>query len=240
MTHGYRNALGEDRIQVPLFQTGNATLDAILTDWFFGTVAQGGPVTGTLAVTLGALTAAGTGALRISATAASTLGAMTLSSTGTLRVTGSLVQTFGAVTVAGTGLLRIAGSLSQSLGDLTVSATGSLASGILGTVNIEFGELAASATGQLAISATLDVVLGELAAAGHNELLDTPIEVTTEYQSVSIRGSHIPSTAWLAVAGERRPHLRSIFRSHRLQREEDEIRKMTKRAKRRPIDREPK
>jgi hypothetical protein len=32
----YRNIFGEERIQVPLFETGNATLDAILNDWFFG------------------------------------------------------------------------------------------------------------------------------------------------------------------------------------------------------------
>jgi len=32
----YRNVFGEERIQVPLFETGNATIDAILADWFFG------------------------------------------------------------------------------------------------------------------------------------------------------------------------------------------------------------
>lgn len=43
MTHGYKNRFGEERIQVSLFQTGNATLDAILADWFFG--AAGGNLT---------------------------------------------------------------------------------------------------------------------------------------------------------------------------------------------------
>jgi len=37
MTHGYWNVLGDERITSPMFQTGDATLDVILTDWFFGT-----------------------------------------------------------------------------------------------------------------------------------------------------------------------------------------------------------
>jgi hypothetical protein len=41
MTHGYKNIFGEERIRVSLFQTGNVALDAVLTDWFFGSEVVG-------------------------------------------------------------------------------------------------------------------------------------------------------------------------------------------------------
>ena len=40
MANGFRNILGEERIETWLFQIGNTILDAILNDWFFG-VASG-------------------------------------------------------------------------------------------------------------------------------------------------------------------------------------------------------
>jgi hypothetical protein len=46
MSNSFKNVFGEERIQTPLFETGNAVLDSILYDWFFDPIS--GSSTGTL------------------------------------------------------------------------------------------------------------------------------------------------------------------------------------------------
>lgn len=35
MADGFKNILGEERVQNSQFQTGNTVIDAVFTDWFF-------------------------------------------------------------------------------------------------------------------------------------------------------------------------------------------------------------
>jgi hypothetical protein len=125
MAHGYRNIFGEERVQGPLFQTGNATLDAILTDWFFGTVQQG-PPTATLAVTLESATLVGAGAIPVGATAAATLADAALAGTAPVAVSASGAATLADAVLAGTAPVATAGALAQTLADATVAGTGAI------------------------------------------------------------------------------------------------------------------
>jgi hypothetical protein len=87
---------------------------------------NGSGATGTLSVTLGTLTLAGTGTQTNEGTLASTLGVLTLAGTGTQINTGTLASTLGALTVAATGTQVNEGALAETFGALTASATGTV------------------------------------------------------------------------------------------------------------------
>ena len=136
------------------------------TDWPFLALEPPTGRTGTLAVTLGALTGTETGQLLIQANLpAGQLGTLTLAATGTLPIVGTLSQTLGALTLTATGgAVPIVGTLSQTLGALTASATGTLP--IAGTLSATLGALTGSETGQLLIQANLPAgQLGTLTVA---------------------------------------------------------------------------
>jgi hypothetical protein len=81
-------------------------------------------VTGTLAKTLGTLTAAGTGTVAVGGTLAKTLGALTAAGTGTVQVAGAASITLGALTAAGVGSVTVSGVAAITLGALTLAAAG--------------------------------------------------------------------------------------------------------------------
>ena len=166
MAHGYKNVLGEERIQVPLFQTGDATLDAVLTDWFFGTAAGGG-VTATLAIALAVATVSGTGGVAVTATGAATLGAATLSSSAQIPVSAAGSATLGAATLAGAGPVAVGASLAQSLGSASLASTGSVPVAGTFTATLEAATVVASGSASGGpVEATLTVTLAGVTATG--------------------------------------------------------------------------
>lgn len=89
-------------------------------------VATSGPITGSAAITLGALTSSGTGTLSITGTGARTLAALTSTGTGTLAIAGTAAPTLAALTSTGSGTLSITGSGAVTLGALASSGTATL------------------------------------------------------------------------------------------------------------------
>ena len=164
MTHGYKNVLGEERIQTPLFETGNATLDAVLTDWFFGT---GGATNLTNAGNIASAFASGAAAIALVLTATGISGAEAFGTAGVstgvnLTNAGNIAsaEVFGApgvsysLTPAGLGsgaaygnpsltpVLSAIGLVSgESLGSpavsLTVTPTGIAGGEAFGTASVE-------------------------------------------------------------------------------------------------------
>jgi hypothetical protein len=123
-------------------------------------------------VTLDALTAAGTGALAIKGTASVTLADMTVAGTGALAIAGTGATTLGALTLAGTGALLIQGAASVTLEDLTLAGTGTLNSAgpISGTLSVTLADMTVAGAGALAIQATGSVTLDALTVAGTGQL----------------------------------------------------------------------
>ena len=94
------------------------------TDWPFLALEPPTGRTGTLAVTLGALTGTETGQLLIQANLpAGQLGTLTVASAATLTLSGQLAQTLGALTAVGLAELSREANLSVTLGELTLTAT---------------------------------------------------------------------------------------------------------------------
>lgn len=91
-----------------------------------------------------------------------TLGALTSSATGTVAIAGALSKTLGTLTSSATGTVALTGALSQTLGALTLAADGTVTSGRSGTLTATLGALTVSATGTVDIAATLGVTLGDL------------------------------------------------------------------------------
>ena len=120
-------------------------------------------VTGTANITLGTLTAAGTGSSPITGTSAVTLGTLTAAGTGSSPITGTSSVTLGTLTVSGTANAIAGGTLSTTLGTLTVSGTGTVADTfVYGTANITLGALTLSGTGSSPIIGTATPTLGTL------------------------------------------------------------------------------
>ena len=176
---GYPSQTANARILQALFQQGAGVVDARLIADPWGDVyphterriwvpGAGGGVTAALSQTLGGLTGAATGQLRIAGAASQTLGALSLASTGVLgsAVTGSLSQTLGALSLTAAGQLPIVGSLGQTLGGLSSSATGTLGNALTGALSQTLGALTASAAGTLPILASVSQTLGALTVVG--------------------------------------------------------------------------
>jgi hypothetical protein len=106
------------------------------------------------------------GAAGLSGTLAVTLGALTLAGTGALRIDGTLAVTLAALTLAGTGELRIDATLGVTLGAATLAASGTLGQDVTGTLNVTLGAVQLAGTSALNIDGTLGVTLGALALGG--------------------------------------------------------------------------
>ena len=149
-----------------------------------GTVTEGG-VTGTLAVTLGGATLAGTGAVPVSGALAVTLDGAALAATGAVGIDGALSVALDGVALAGAGAVAATGSFAVVLDGAALSATGEVTS--------------------TPVSGTLAVTLdgATLAATGHpGYLYLTGTARTNNY--VPLVGGHIMVfvTSTLTLAGE--------------------------------------
>lgn len=125
-----------------------------------------GGFTGTLAVTLDALTLAGTSTLLIEGDLAETLAALTLAATGTVRIDGELAETLGAVLLSGSGNIGdgFTGSLNEALAALTLAGTSTVR--IDGSLNETLAALVLSGTGLVRIDGTLSVTLEPVVLSG--------------------------------------------------------------------------
>jgi hypothetical protein len=123
-------------------------------------------VNGTSAVTLGTLTSTAVGAVAIDGDAAITLGTLTASGTGTVSdapITGTASITLGVLTLSGVGDVDVAGASAITLGVLTSAAAGAVA--IDGDASITLGALTSSAAGDVDVSGAAAVTLGTLTSA---------------------------------------------------------------------------
>lgn len=132
----------------------------------------GGSISGTAAITLGALTVSSASALAIAGTSAITLGAVTLSSAGQVALTGAFAKTLADLTLSSSGGLLIVGSLAKTLGDLTLSATSTIADAdtITGSFSITLDALTLSGTSLIPITGAFNQTLGALVGSGAGSL----------------------------------------------------------------------
>jgi hypothetical protein len=182
-------------------------------EWWSGGDIENAPLSGTLAQTLGALSATATGTVGIAGTLTATLGAATTTAAGTVAIAGSASPTLGGLTGTATGTVAISGSAAPTLGAATLSAAGTVVSGkgiitrlrqdrrpgrryaagafagkgatSTGTLGVTLGTLTASAAGTVAITGTAAPTLAALTA--------------TAAGTVSISGSAAPTLGTLTV-----------------------------------------
>lgn len=137
----------------PVAAGGAITGTAAITLGALTTTSAGNlPINDTLSVTLGALTLASQGNLPIKGTLAATLAALTSTSAGNLPINDTLAVTLGALTLSAQGNLPIAGSLARTLGDVTMAGTG-IGAGISATADITLAALSLSATATIGATA---------------------------------------------------------------------------------------
>lgn len=132
-----------------------------------------GGITGTLSVTLGALTSSATGTVKITGQSAVTLAALTGSATGTIRIQGTASATLAAATLAATGTVKIQGTSSIGLAAATLVATGTVSGGgIQATLTATLAPMTLNAFGRdqhhIYKSVTGSLVTWDLAALAHN------------------------------------------------------------------------
>jgi hypothetical protein len=116
------------------------------------------------AITLGSIATTGEGTFTASASGAVTLGAISASGSGTFTASASGSITLGTIETSGTGKFLASSSGSITLG--AISASGSAFSGCTAAGAVALGSLEASGTGTFLATATGDVTLGSIDAAG--------------------------------------------------------------------------
>lgn len=155
------------------------------------------PIQGSLAATLGALTASatGTGATLITGSLGVTLGALTAASASTLPIQATLARTLGTLTSVSAGVLPIQGALAKTLGALTSNSVATLP--IAGTVAATLGSLTAVGSSTVVIQGALAATLGALTASGAGTLpIVATVAATLGALTVSASG-----TSGLNIAG---------------------------------------
>lgn len=126
--------------------------------WEGGDLSSG--VTGTLSVTLNAVTAASAGTVDVAGTVSVTLAAVTSAAAGTVDVVGTASVTLTDVTSSAAGTVDVVGTLSKTLDDVTLSAAGSgTDTGIGGDVTQTLDAVTVSAAGTVAVQGASDLTL---------------------------------------------------------------------------------
>jgi len=140
------------------------------------TKATSAVITGTGAITIGAITVSGAGKIHHVGTGAISIGAVTVSGSGTVvsTITGTGSITLAAVTVAGVGSIHHVGTGTIAVGTITVSGSGTVSSTITGTGAITIGAVTLSGTGTVAIdiTGTGAITLGAITLSGVGQIND--------------------------------------------------------------------
>lgn len=132
-----------------------------------GPAAVSADITGTLAVTLGAVTVAASGEVKTDGTLSRTLGDVTIAASGELKIQGSLSQTLSDTTLAGAGLVKhIHGGLSATLGNASLAAAGEVEAE--GSLSQTLANATLAASGEIKAEGSLARTLADatLSAAG--------------------------------------------------------------------------
>lgn len=181
--------------------------------------------TGTLSVTLGALTRSATGTVALKGTLTKTLGALTSAATGTVALKGTLTKTLGALTSSATGTVALAGTLSKTLGAATLSSAGVVA--LKGSAAFTLGSLTSTATGTVALAGVLSQSLGALtsSAAGALQIKGTTTQtlaaltltatgasgaVTAGTLTATLGAATLSATGTVRIAGTASPTLGAL------------------------------
>lgn len=126
-----------------------------MTIYGAGIIIRRKPLEGTLNVTVGAVTVAGTGTVLVEGTLSSSLDNITVSASGDTEIEGTLSSTIAAITVSSSGDVEVRGTLGVSIGDVTLSGTGSVGTIISGTLNVTIENVTSSGTGKVEVEGTL-------------------------------------------------------------------------------------
>lgn len=172
--------------------------DVLIESWTDRQTAGATGISGTSALTLGAMTQAAAGAVSVAGASSQTLGAVTGSAPGTVLVSGASSQALGPVTQAAAGTVAVVGSSSQTLGAVTQSAAGTVgASPITGTSSLTLGSISGAAAGTAAIAGASAQTLGAVTqtAAG------TIVSGTVGTSSVTLGAVTGAAAGLVAVAG---------------------------------------
>jgi len=139
--------------------------------------ASGSGITGTSAVTLGAITTSAAGTVATSGAASQALGALTSSAAGTVAIVAASSQSLGALSSSSAGTVRVAGSSAQTLGPLTVAAAG--ATVVAGAASQALGAIAPVSAGTVSVSGASSVTLGSLTSSASGVVGTGPITGTS-------------------------------------------------------------
>ncbi len=135
------------------------TLDAL-------TVAAAGMVKaqGSLSQTLAGIGGARTGAVKVQGSAARILGTLTAAATGAAKIQGATAATLGALTAAGTAAARVAGAAALELAALVIAAQGSAPTpgGVSGSLAQTLQQLVGTDSGKVIAQGQLDSALALL------------------------------------------------------------------------------
>ena len=124
------------------------------------------PVTGSLAVTLGAVSASAAGTVTLSGAGALTLAGATVASSGAVGIAGASSFTLGSVGLSVAGAAAIAGGANNALGSLTLGGAGAVAvAGSSAVALADVGLSGSGAVGSSPISGALSVALSDVLAA---------------------------------------------------------------------------
>jgi hypothetical protein len=159
----------------------------------------GGSVTGSLAATLQAATAAATATAAVRGTLTASLQAATLTASGTTAVRGQLTATLAALTLeaAGTVVNGLTGTLNAALAPLTAEAAGKV--GVSGALDAELAPLTATTSGQVVIKATLIATLAPVTLAAQGFVGDVPVQGTL---AATLAPATVEASAAVRVQGQ--------------------------------------
>jgi hypothetical protein len=124
---------------------------------------------GSLAKTLGALTATGTAKAIVAGAAAKTLGELTAAGAGAVRVGGQASPTLADLTATGSGAVAIQGEAALQLADLTSAASGALA--VRGSASPTLNPLTTAASGGIRVSGIAAIQLAPVQLIGRIGLI---------------------------------------------------------------------
>lgn len=169
-------------------------------------------ITGTLAVTLGAVTVAASGEIKTEGTLSRTLGDVTAAASGELKIQGALSQTLADATLAGAGLVKhihgglsttlanttlaaageveVEGALAQTLAAVTLSGSGIVGDVIVGTLDATLSNVTLSAVGDVEIPPVVEDAPSYHGGGGRRRRLRDglePLEVEAQYELLELR-----------------------------------------------------
>lgn len=160
---------------------------------------DGGGVTGTANITLGAFTSTAAGTLTVAGSASVSIGGMTTAATGITAVAGEATFTFDAMAIAAAGSTAVTAFSDVTFGAVTVSGAG-VAGGISGSAALTFGAMATTATGTVTIDGSASIGFGAMGVDGEGTVAGAVIFVRSRGISRESAASAI-----LAESGPSRP-----------------------------------